>query len=1069
MPQRGNGSSDVTGPGHGPLPPDMVVPAHGHAPQFPPLPRRRLRTLLLSLVLAVLLPSLVLGVLATYHVVSDERDLAQQGLHETADILAFAVDRELTGHIAALQGLAISPAFGPDPASPDLPALYSQARRLADQLGITLNVLRRDDTHLLTTARPLGAALPVANAKDLVARVFATGLPAVSDLVVGAVSGARAFSVGVPVRGADGKVALVITGSHRLTQLRDLILSQHLPAGQTAGVLDSRHALLASTAAPQGANIGRTVPQANARRYASAEEGIFRSTDLYGQTRVFAFHAVSAAPGWTVVLSQSSALLDASWRRPLLAVGAAGAVAMAFGIGLALLTARRMLVPLRLLGAHARAIATSGGALAERADAGTLAPAPVAEIEELRRAFITAEKALLRREAGLRALLNASPAGMVHLDTTGRVLATNDVFPRMLGVSREDLLATRWDWNAMTPPEWRGVTERAIATAIADPHGTGSPFENEFVRPDGSRLPVLESFALLEPPSPYGAPGRLAGFIVDLTEIRRSQARLAESEARFRTLTDAMPQLIWSARPDGQHDYFNARCYAFSGGAEGTLDGDAWAGLVHPDDRARLAERWRQSLRTGELYEIEYRLRRHDGAYRWMLVRALPMRGAPNGAQPQGAILRWFGSSTDITEIVDAREVVSRSSTELERLVEERTQALQAVQAQLVHAARTEALGQLAAGIAHDFNNVLQAVRGGIALIERRPDDHPGVQRLCRLAMEAADRGAAVTSRLLAFSRHSDLRTEPVNTASLLLGTKDILTHTLGAGIQVVVEAPATLPPLLADKGQLETVLVNLATNARDAMAGNGTLTLAAEARTRRPEDGADRKLPLKAGLYIRLSVSDTGAGMDAATAAHATEPFFTTKPRGQGTGLGLAMAHGFAEQSGGALHIESALGQGTTISIWLPMAEAAAAQPDRAEGGEPPGLRGRTARLLLVDDDATVREVVAGQMEAADYTVVAVESAAAALAVLHAGESVDLILSDLSMPNMDGVALIREAQRRRPGLPAILLTGFTPGAPELAVGGAVSGSFSLLCKPIDGRHLADRVAGLLQGAQAPG
>jgi len=212
--------------------------------------------------------------------------------------------------------------------------------------------------------------------------------------------------------------------------------------------------------------------------------------------------------------------------------------------------------------------------------------------------------------------------------------------------------------------------------------------------------------------------------------------------------------------------------------------------------------------------------------------------------------------------------------------------------------------------------------------------------------------------------------------------------------------------------------------------------------------------------------VSDTGTGMDAVTLKRATEPFFTTKPTGQGTGLGLAMASGFAQQSGGALHIESTPGRGTTVRLWLPVAQQQLAVAAPKHEATVDARAETAARLLVVDDDEIVRALLTEQMKAAGYVVLSAASGASALALLDSGAAVDLMVSDLSMPGMDGMALIKEAQRRNPGLPAILLTGFvTAGVAEIAVGGAISGTFSLLRKPVDGKHLAERVAVLLAGA----
>jgi nitrogen-specific signal transduction histidine kinase/CheY-like chemotaxis protein len=404
----------------------------------------------------------------------------------------------------------------------------------------------------------------------------------------------------------------------------------------------------------------------------------------------------------------------------------------------------------------------------------------------------------------------------------------------------------------------------------------------------------------------------------------------------------------------------------------------------------------------------------------------------------------------------------------LERLVDERTRELQATQARLAHLQRMEALGQLAGGIAHDFNNVLQGVLGGAGLIERRPADPDSVRRLAHMVSEAAERGAAVTRRLLAFARRADLRAEVIDPVSLLTDMHELLTHTMGAGIGVRVEAPPGLPGLLADKGQLETVLINLAANGRDAMQGKGMLTLAAEAETREESIRSAQTVFLKPGGYVRLSVSDTGSGIPPEVLEHVTEPFFTTKAKDQGTGLGLAMARGFAEQSGGGLHIESTVGRGTTVHLWFPQAKpmpvTAPAEPCEVSPDAQP-----RACLLVVDDEPLLREIIAQQLEGCGYSAQTAGNAMEALALLDAGEQVDLIISDLSMPGMDGMSLVREAQRRRPRLPAILLTGFASNAAEVAFSGAVSGTFSLLRKPVTDQQLADRVAMLLEGVAVGG
>ena len=666
-----------------------------------------------------------------------------------------------------------------------------------------------------------------------------------------------------------------------------------------------------------------------------------------------------------------------------------------------------------------------------------------------------AEAAHNETEERLSFSLSAGRLGTWDVDLNTRVLRCSEITKALLGHGPDEAVTYDGFLSQIHPDDQERVRS-AVGCAIRD--GGDFLIEHRVIWPDRS-IHWIEGRgrALLQ----TGKAVRLACVSADITERKQAEAALRDSEIRFRAITDTMPQMVWSTRPDGYHDYFNQRWYELTGRTPGQTKGDGWKPVLHPDDQDRARGRWRHSLATGEPYEIEYRLRMADGSYRWMLSRAMPIRD-----EDTGAILRWFGTCTDFEETVAARDTLVRSRDELEQLIAERTTDLQATQARLAQAQRMEALGQLAGGIAHDFNNVLQAVQGGCALLERRPADAEGVRRLSRMILDAAERGAAVTRRLLAFSRRGDLRAEPVDPAALHTGMRDILSHTLGDGVKVGVELTPDLPPLLADKGQLETVLINLATNGRDAMSGIGTLTLAATTETVRLDQAAEHRGGLKAGRYVRLSVSDTGAGMDAPTLARASEPFFTTKPTGKGTGLGLAMARGFAEQSGGGFHIASALGRGTTVTLWFPVA-----------GGSVPGVATPTesvaiaaarhgrARLLLVDDDAIVRDVTAELLEASGFVVQVAESAVAALAILDRNEGVDALVSDLSMPNMDGVSLILEAQRRRPGLPAILLTGYATNAAEIAQDGTMTGTYTLLRKPIQGQHLAERVAILLEAA----
>jgi signal transduction histidine kinase/ActR/RegA family two-component response regulator len=419
-------------------------------------------------------------------------------------------------------------------------------------------------------------------------------------------------------------------------------------------------------------------------------------------------------------------------------------------------------------------------------------------------------------------------------------------------------------------------------------------------------------------------------------------------------------------------------------------------------------------------------------------------------------------------------ESVLRSLTDtLELRVRNEIAARETAQARAAQAERMQALGQLAGGIAHDFNNVLQAVEGAASLIERRPGDVNAVRRFARIAMEAAGRGSSVTRRLLAFGRRGDLRAEPLDANALLLGLREIFAHTLGAGIGIDVKVQARLPPALADKGQLETALVNLATNARDAMPEGGRLVLAAETDCVSAA-GAAHPAGLAPGRYVRFTVTDTGTGMDAATLARAGQPFFTTKAMGVGTGLGLPMVKGFAYQSGGALSIRSSRGEGTSVELWLPQADPEVIPQARDSAGAaaspaaPAIPAGRPVRVLVVDDEVMIRDVLSGQLASAGYEVLTAPDGAAAIGLIEDGETVDVLVTDLSMPGMNGLAVIRAAQERRPGLPAILLTGYAGDGAALAMGGSVGGAFLLLRKPIPAEDLVDRIRAVLEVGVCP-
>ena len=527
--------------------------------------------------------------------------------------------------------------------------------------------------------------------------------------------------------------------------------------------------------------------------------------------------------------------------------------------------------------------------------------------------------------------------------------------------------------------------------------------------------------------------------------LDQSAYALHDAEERFYTLLNQAPVGICQTNLSGCFLLANNRYCALLGRGMDTLRTLHIHELTHPEDRDRHRAGHARMLATGEPFVIEKRLLRPDESDVWVVSHMSVTHDA------QGRPQHIIAAVQDISHRRAAEAALQAVNATLEQRVADAVAKRIHAEDSLRQSQRMEALGQLAGGVAHDFNNVLQAIAGGARLIQRRPDNPDTVRRLAGLVVDAADRGASVTRRLLSFARRGSLQPGPVDAAPLLDDLREMLARTLGSGITVQASAEADLPPMMADKDGLETVLVNLATNARDAMLDETGLPRAGANRVglhAARDDGAPGRPP---GPYVRLEVTDSGLGMDRDTLAHAVEPFFTTKPRGRGTGLGLSVARGFVDQSGGQLAIQSVPGQGTTVQIWLP-AIIAAALPVRAD---------TRPVVVLVDDDVEVRDVLADTLASHGCRVSGYADAASALARIS-DDTPDLLISDLSMPGTDGMTLIRQARLLRPGLAAILLTGHSGPELEAAVEKMAGGRVILVQKPVQGAALAAQVGALL-------
>lgn len=445
-----------------------------------------------------------------------------------------------------------------------------------------------------------------------------------------------------------------------------------------------------------------------------------------------------------------------------------------------------------------------------------------------------------------------------------------------------------------------------------------------------------------------------------------------------------------------------------------------WHDRLHPEDRDRvvaaLADR-----EAGRSYAVEYRWQCADGRYRHFLDQAVLIKDVA------GKPLEYAGTLLDITD---------RRDLELE----------------LLHVRKMDAIGQLTGGIAHDFNNLLAAVIGGLGLIERRVQLSGDQQKILGMTLHAAEQGAELVSRLLAFARKQKLAPAPIDLARLVNAVNDLLSHTLGGLVELVWEVPADIGSPYADEAQLELALVNLAINARDAMPEGGEIRIAAREEPLAPEN----ERGLLPHEYIVLAVADNGHGISPEILERVMEPFFTTKALGKGTGLGLSMVYGFATQSGGQMRLESQQGEGTVVEIWLPRARRD--QNTKAVIAPVDEVQTRPLKILLVDDHEGVRVTTAALLEDLGHVVISASDGATILRELQKNaETVDMIISDYAMPHLSGSEVIRCARKIVPHIPAILITGYAEGAIDLP-----AENTRTVIKPFTSEKLKEAVAALL-------
>lgn len=608
----------------------------------------------------------------------------------------------------------------------------------------------------------------------------------------------------------------------------------------------------------------------------------------------------------------------------------------------------------------------------------------------------------------------------------------------------------------------RGLAGERFSAETTMPHRDGVPRRLEVryvprIEPDGS-IPGVYVLG------------------IDVQERALREAELAKSNSRFRTAMDAVHGVLWTNSPDGRMEGEQPGWAALTGQSHDAYQGFGWADAVHPEDGPGTVEAWNAAVATKSMFVHEHRVRHCNGSWRTFSIRALPVLDAG------GEIVEWVGVHTDITHQRAAEAALRAQAQDLAQQVRHRQRAeaqlrqlnetLEArviaeiderrlAEAKLAQAQKMETVGKLTGGVAHDFNNLLQVVAGNLQLLAKDIAGNERAERRVTNAMAGVSRGSKLASQLLAFGRRQALEPKVVNISRFVRGMDDMLRRAIGEGIEIETVVGGGLWNTFIDPAQVENALLNLAINARDAMEGQGRLTI--ELSNTHLDDAYVRAHDdVSAGQYVMLAVTDTGSGMAPEIIDKVFEPFFSTKREGKGSGLGLSMVYGFVKQSGGHVKIYSELGHGTTIKLYLPRA----LQSEDVEVAVDTGpISGGTETVLVVEDDDEVRATVIEMLADLGYRVLKAVDAASALNVIESGVPIDMLFTDVVMPGtLKSPELARKARERLPNIAVLFTSGYTENS--IVHGGKLDAGVELLSKPYTREALARKFRHVLANQQ---
>ena len=666
-----------------------------------------------------------------------------------------------------------------------------------------------------------------------------------------------------------------------------------------------------------------------------------------------------------------------------------------------------------------------------------------------------AAAALREREAELARVQQLGRIGGLEVDLrTGFRNRRSPEYLMIHGLPPDAAEETHEDWVRRIHPEDREATEKKFHDAVA---GDVREYIAQYriIRPSDGETRWISVKSTIERDE-NGSAVRLVGAHTDVTEQVMAEQALRQSEERYRKLADQLAELnatlaqrveektrerdrIWNVSQDllvvtdrnGVWQTVNPAWTRTLGWSEAELLNRTSEWLEHPDDHG-ITQAQVGKLGAGETtVRFESRFRHKDGSYRW---------------------LSWTGVSDRDRNYAVARDVTAEKAA---------AERLRATEEALLQSQKMEAVGQLTGGIAHDFNNLLTGIVGSLDLLQTRLNQGrtENVARYIDAAMTSANRAAALTHRLLAFARRQPLIPKSVDVNQLVVSLEDLLRRTIGETIDLGIVAANDLWSTLCDPNQLESALLNLAINARDAMPDGGRLAIATS-NARLGSVTADSPA-LSPGDYVCISVTDTGVGMSAEVAARAFDPFFTTKPIGHGTGLGLSMIYGFARQSNGHVTIDSKIGQGTTVRLYLPRHHGDSAAP-RASAAKAAEHAATGETVLVIEDEPVVRGVILEMLAEQGYRTLEAVDGPSGLKILRSNERIDLLVTDIGLPGMNGRQVADQARETRPGLKILFITGY---AESVAISdGFLQPGMEMITKPFDLDHLAQRIRAMISG-----